>query len=109
MRTDILVSEIGTDKKFILDTKYKEHLSSNDRYQIGFYIHEFKQVEGTALLPEFEDSVDDDLTSAEGIELKLKRININKIIRMIDEEKMNKSLHDEIGKFIRKDMQVSFK
>ena len=39
----------------------------------------------------------------------MKAININKIIRMIDEGKMNKSLHDEIGKFIRKDMQVPFK
>jgi|TARA_B110000467_G_C18312910_1_gene479410 5-methylcytosine-specific restriction enzyme subunit McrC len=110
MRTDILVTKIGTDKKFILDTKYKDHLSPNDRYQIGFYIHEFKQAEGTALLPEFTGSVDDDLTSAEKkIELKLKRININKIIGMIDEGKMDKSLHDEIGKFIREDMQVPFK
>jgi len=110
MRTDILVEEDGTDKKFILDTKYKEHLSSNDRYQIGFYIHEFKQLEGTALLPEFEGSKDDDLTSeAQGIKLKLKRININKIIGMIDEGKIDKPLHDEIGKFIREDMQVPFK
>ena len=110
MRTDILVTERGTKKIFILDTKYKEKLSPNDRYQIGFYIHEFNQAEGTALLPEFTGSVDDDLISAEkGIKLKLKRIDINTIIEMIDERKMDESLHDEIGKFIREDMQVPFK
>mgnify|MGYP004002684959 FL=1 len=151
MRTDILVDETGSDKKFILDTKYKESLSPNDRYQIGFYIHEFLQPEGTALLPEFKEKgislspptpktkeewdediqkyrdnhkgsdfieedgelkaimKNDDLISVKkGIELKLKRININKIVEMIDEGKMDKSLHDEIGKFIRKDMQVQF-
>ena len=110
MRTDILVTERGTKKIFILDTKYKEKLSPNDRYQIGFYIHEFNQAEGTALLPEFTGSVDDDLISAEKqIKLKLKRIDINTIIEMIDERKMDESLHDEIGKFIREDMQVPFK
>ena len=153
MRTDILVDETGSKKKFILDTKYKESLSPNDRYQIGFYIHEFKQPEGTALLPEFKEKgissspptpkiakeewdkeiqkyrdnhkgsdfieedgelkaimKNDDLISVEEkIELKLKRININKIVEMIDEGKMDKSLHDEIGKFIREDMQVPFK
>lgn len=151
MRTDILVDETGSDKKFILDTKYKESLSPNDRYQIGFYIHEFIQKEGTALLPEFKEKgislspptpktkeewnediqkyrdnhkgsdfieedgelkaimKNDDLISVKkGIELKLKRININKIVEMIDEGKIDKSLHDEIGKFIRKDMQVKF-
>lgn len=111
MRTDILVSDSkDATKKFILDTKYKEKLSPEDRYQIGFYIHEYKQNQGTALLPEFNDNTEEVLTSVEKkIVINVKRININKILELIYDKKDEVGLHNEINKIIRTDMQVSFK
>ena len=110
MRTDILVSDSNDQtKKFILDTKYKDELSSGDRYQIGFYIHEFKQKEGTALLPEFNVDKDEILTSEKGIIINVKHIDINKILDIIYNEKNSQTLHNKINEIIRSDMQVSFK
>lgn len=107
MRTDILVSKTETQEKLILDTKYKESLSSNDRYQIGFYIHEYKQNQGTALLPEFELNKEETLTSNEkGIVLNVKRININRVIELIEQERKD-DLFRIIDEIIPQNMKVT--
>ena len=53
----------------IIDVKYKKELLDSDRYQIGFYLHEYsdqkrteysdqKRTEGFAILPEYGETKD---------------------------------------------------
>lgn len=107
IRTDILVSDTrDKNKKFILDTKYKSKLSPQDRYQIAFYIHEYRQMEGTALLPTFPDEKPDELTSEEHkIKIHVKRIDINDVIDKIS-NKSEKELLKIVDDIVCPDMRV---
>jgi len=57
IRTDILLKNKKDNTKIVIDTKYTDHLSNNNLYQIGFYIHEYRekdeniQKKGYAILP----------------------------------------------------------
>jgi 5-methylcytosine-specific restriction enzyme subunit McrC len=52
IRTDILLRDKENDElKHIIDAKYMEKIDTKDRYEIGFYIHEYAQTEGFAILP----------------------------------------------------------
>lgn len=58
IRTDILLRNIKTGRKTVIDTKYKDDITDGDLYQIGFYIHEYKsrdeesiEKRGYAVLP----------------------------------------------------------
>ena len=51
IRTDVLLRDENGELKHLIDAKYKEKISVTDRYEIGFYIHEYKQTDGFAILP----------------------------------------------------------
>lgn len=86
IRTDILL-----DSKIVVDAKYKDQLSRGDLYQIGFYIHEYKQKLGYAILPE-PSVIPEHITSVrEKITICAKTININDVLNLIytdEHEKM---------------------
>lgn len=83
IRTDILLTnELGQRK--IIDTKYKRKLSSGDPYEIGFYIHEYKQNVGFAILPKYSDSQTQSMTSqVQGITIFIRTIDIDKTLDLI--------------------------
>lgn len=92
----------------IIDVKYKEKLSVNDLYQIGFYIHEYtsqnkQQIikKAYAILPKFYESADNqknfEATKSE-IKIYAKFISINDYLELIknnDKEIKNK-IQEEI-------------
>ena len=97
---------IDKTKKFILDTKYKSKLSPQDRYQIAFYIHEYRQEEGTTLLPTFPNEKPDELTSEEHkIKIHVKRIDINDVIDKIP-NKSEEELLKIVDDIVRPDIRV---
>ncbi len=92
IRTDILLTnETGQTK--IIDTKYKRKLSREDPYQIGFYIHEYKQREGFAILPKYSDSTTQSMTSqVQEITIYVRTIDIDETIDLLyshDEQSRN--------------------
>lgn len=96
IRTDLLL-----DSKTVLDIKYKEELSSSDLYQIGFYIHEYKQSQGYAILP--APAKTQDITSSEqNITISVRVIDVEKTLKLIYEKK-HKELKDMLLDIIRID------
>lgn len=84
IRTDILVSDKIQNRRYIIDTKYKEKVNNSDLYQMGFYIHEYKEKIGFLILPKFEESTGYTMISEQQeISIILKRINLNEIIDSI--------------------------
>ncbi len=84
IRTDILICDDHGNIQNIIDTKYKKELHSGDRFQIGFYIHEYEKKEGYAILPEQAESKDHKIISEQqGITINVKHINIDQILEMV--------------------------
>jgi 5-methylcytosine-specific restriction enzyme subunit McrC len=84
IRTDILLTDQQDRRKIIIDTKYKRKLSSYDPYQIGFYIHEYNEKIGYALLPKYSDSREQTMTSmVQEIIIEVKTIDIDKTLDLI--------------------------
>jgi len=80
IRTDILIYDNQRDVRNIIDTKYKKKLKESDRFQIGFYIHEYEKREGYAILPQQEESNDYSIISKQQeITINVKHINIDEI------------------------------
>jgi len=83
IRTDILLTD-QLGRKKIIDTKYKRKLSKDDPYQIGFYIHEYDQKIGYAILPKYSDSKEQVMTSrVQEITIEVKTIDIDKTLEQI--------------------------
>lgn len=79
IRTDILL-----DSKLVVDSKYKKELSPGDLYQIGFYIHEYRQKQGYAILPECAGAQEDDIISErERITVSVRTINVDDALRLL--------------------------
>jgi len=84
IRTDILLTDLKNGRRKIIDTKYKRRLSGNDSYQIGFYIHEYNEKTGYAILPKYSDSKTQTMTSGvQEITVEVKTIDIDKTLNMI--------------------------
>lgn len=84
IRTDILIYDENGKVKSIIDTKYKKKISEADRFQIGFYIHEYGKNEGFAILPKRLESNDQNFISEEQkIEINVRHIDIDKTIDML--------------------------
>ena len=85
IRTDILLTNSQNQKK-IIDTKYKRKLSRDDLYQIGFYIHEYKETTGYAILPKYSDSNDQIRTivsKEQKITIKVRTIDVDETIALV--------------------------
>ena len=89
IRTDILLKDNDNDKlKHLVDAKYMEEIKSSDRYEIGFYIHEYDMVEGFALLPHdqrgqqgYQRLEDKTITSeVQGIRIHIKHVDIDDLL-----------------------------
>ena len=59
IRTDILLwsKDSETVPEYLIDAKYKPKFSSADRYELGFYIHEYKKIDGFAILPHSPENI----------------------------------------------------
>jgi len=94
IRTDILIYDNHRNVRNIIDTKYKKKLKESDRFQIGFYIHEYKKREGYAILPQQIESKDHKIISKQQeIAINVKHINIDEMLKLIyskDKEESNK-------------------
>jgi len=84
IRTDILIYDNIGNVKSIIDTKYKKDISEADRFQIGFYIHEYKKNEGFAILPRRQESRDHTLISKEQkIAINVRHLDIDEAIKLL--------------------------
>ena len=84
IRTDILIYDNTGKPKSVVDTKYKKKLKESDRFQIGFYIHEYERREGCAILPKHEESSDHSIISKQQeISIKIKHIDIDETINLL--------------------------
>lgn len=84
IRTDILIYDESGKVKSIIDTKYKKKISEADRFQIGFYIHEYKKSEGFAILPKHSESQDHNFISKEQkITINVRHIDIDEAIGLL--------------------------
>jgi len=84
IRTDILIYDNMGKPKSIIDTKYKKKLKESDRFQIGFYIHEYEKREGFAILPRHSESTDHQIISKQQeIKINVKHIDIDETISWI--------------------------
>jgi len=99
IRTDILIYD-NNKVKSIIDTKYKKNISEADKFQIGFYIHEYDKTIGYAILPKHKDSRDYPLRSIEqGITINVKYIDIDEMISLLyseNREQIKKQLENLI-------------
>ena len=88
IRTDVLLRDENGELKHLIDAKYKEKISVADRYEIGFYIHEYVQTDGFAILPHDkrdeqnnQPRKDYSITSEEqGITIYIKHIDIDDML-----------------------------
>ena len=84
IRTDILIYDNHRHVQDIIDTKYKKELIQSDRFQIGFYIHEYEKKKGYAILPQQAGSKDDTIISErQEITINVKHIDIDQILEMV--------------------------
>ena len=91
--------------KHLIDAKYKEKISVTDRYEIGFYIHEYVQTDGFAILPHDkrdgqnnQPRKDYSITSEEQeITIYIKHIDIDD---MLTGQRDYNEMRNEIGKLI---------
>lgn len=102
IRTDILTYK---DNKVdsIIDTKYKKDVSEADRFQIGFYIHEYGKKEGFAILPKHQGSLDYSLRSAEqGITINVRHIDIDRTLELLysDSNTKRQDIYFELAKLV---------
>ena len=92
IRTDILLSS-PMGNKIVIDTKYKRKISQSDSFQIFFYVHEYNEEKGYAVLPLYLDSKKSENMTAvvSGLNIDIKRIDLEKTLNWIYSEPRNKS------------------
>ena len=84
IRTDVLIYDNRGKPKSIIDTKYKKKLTESDRFQIGFYIHEYEKRVGYAILPKHLESSDHSIISKQQeISINVKHIDIDRTINLL--------------------------
>ena len=90
--TDILIYKENTrDVQAILDTKYKDKLSQDDRFQIAHYMRDYKKIVGYAILPKTETSKSYTLKGQkQEIEIKVCHIDVDKMLDLIHPNKIHK-------------------
>jgi len=108
MKPDITIWD-GKICKYILDVKYKtKNISSGDLYQLGFYMHEFSEMNPTsgtsteikkayAITPEYKDMAYGTYESQTKRQVVVKRINLTKCLDIIKHNNFEK-----IGEEIKK-------
>ncbi len=86
---DIIVDILIYDKtrkniESIIDTKYKDSLSEQDRFQIAHYIRDYGKTEGIAILPKTANSISDSIIAPrQGIKIKIHYIDIDRILELL--------------------------
>ncbi len=82
---DLLIFDKNRHKvEAIIDTKYKPKISEEDRFQIAFYIQDYKKKEGYAILPKTPDSIIETLKATrQDIEIKIRFIDIDEMLEII--------------------------
>ena len=129
IRPDIVLKDVKRKKSKIIDVKYKKELADSDRYQIGFYLHEYsdqKQTEGFAILPNYEETKDGYgfgdcpkhqkyyetrifTATKTKIQIHEKRINVDEILKSIEkknESERKKALKNHVKDLITKNKKI---
>ena len=129
IRPDIVLKDVKRKKSKIIDVKYKKELADSDRYQIGFYLHEYsdqKQTEGFAILPEYGETKDRCgfgncpkhqkyyetrifTATKTKIQIHEKRINVDEILKSIEkknESERKKALKNHVKDLITKNKKI---
>ena len=129
IRPDIVLKDVKRNEIKIIDVKYKKELLDSDRYQIGFYLHEYskqKRTEGFAILPEYGETKDrcgfgncpkhqkyyeTRIFTATETEIKIheKRINVDEILKSIEnknEPERKKALKNYVKDLITKNKKI---
>ncbi len=111
MKPDITIWD-GKICKYILDVKYKtKNISSGDLYQLGFYMHEFSEMnridgknteikKAYAITPKYEKVADGTYESQTKRQVVVKRINLKKCLDVIKHnnfEKIGEEVKEEKG------------
>lgn len=107
IRTDILLKQESV-VKHLIDAKYKRKFSSADRYELGFYIHEYDTKQGFAILPYSPEDIqnkqlpNDYLITSEKqeIEIHIKYIGIDDMLDLHFGQKTKEEKKTEIEKLI---------
>ena len=89
IRTDVLLRDKENDElRHLIDAKYMEKIDTKDRYEIGFYIHEYEPPggEGFAILPHDKRAEHDETLSDYTITSEVQKIKI--IIKHVDIDKL---------------------
>ena len=101
MKPDITIWD-GEICKYILDVKYKtKNISSGDLYQLGFYMHEFSEMnridgknteikKAYAITPEYKDMAYGTYESQTKRQVVVKRINLTKCLDIIKHNNFEK-------------------
>ena len=97
---------IVADVKYLLSEKVEE----SQLYQITFYLHEFKQQKGFALIPDSDQSDEINWKSInQGISIHLKKIPIDPILDIIysklSKEEIKAILQEKVHNFFCNDLQ----
>lgn len=109
MRPDIILRNNIEHSLTIIDIKYKEKLDLSDLYQIGFYIHEYRDKyltqhdhEAFAILPQYPDDSTkshDFKAIKSGIKIHEKHLIVNDFVKLIKEDNSD-ILKTEISKLL---------
>jgi 5-methylcytosine-specific restriction enzyme subunit McrC len=109
IRTDILLKQESV-VKYLIDAKYKRRLGSPDRYELGFYIHEYGTEHGFAILPvspedkQNNQSPNDTLITSKKhtppIKIHIKHIDIDSLVDLIFSQEKDSIKKTEIEKLI---------
>ena len=109
IRTDILLKQESV-VKYLIDAKYKRRISSADRYELGFYIHEYGTEHGFAILPvspedkQNNQSPNDTLITSKKhtppIKIHIKHIDIDSLVDLIFSQEKDSIKKTEIEKLI---------
>ena len=107
IRTDILLKQESV-VKHLIDAKYKPKFSSADRYELGFYIHEYNTKQGFAILPYSPEDIqnkqlpNDYLIKSDKQEIKIhiKYIGIDDMLDLHFGQKTKEEKKTEIEKLI---------
>jgi 5-methylcytosine-specific restriction enzyme subunit McrC len=112
IRTDILLwsKDSETVPEYLIDAKYKPKFSSADRYELGFYIHEYGTEHGFAILPvspedkQNNQSPNDTLITSKKhtppIKIHIKYIDIDYIVNLIFSQEKDSIKKTKIEKLI---------
>jgi 5-methylcytosine-specific restriction enzyme subunit McrC len=109
MRPDIILRNEKKKQTTIIDAKYKEKLSEDNLYQIGFYIHEYRdkyfdknRQHAFAILPEYSNKLKSNHifeASKSKIQIHERHISIDKFLELIKENN-EEQLKSEVSKIL---------